>query len=60
MMRRISVPLDVSLVAKAPKLGDVVHNAKPLQVLKCIDSISKARKIQLFITIKDMLKFIQR
>ena len=60
VMRRTSYPLDVSLVAKAPRLGDVVHNAKPLQVLKCIDSISKARRIQLFTTIKDKLKFIQR
>ena len=57
---RTSGPLDVSRVAKALKLGDAVHNAKPLQVLKCIDYISKGRKIQLFTTIKDRLKFIQR
>ena len=60
VMRRTLVPLNVSLVAKAPKLGDAVRNAKPLQLFKCIDSISKAKRIQLFTTVKDRLKFIQR
>ena len=54
------VPLDISPVAEALKLGDAIYNAKPSQVFKCIDSILKARRIQLFTTIKDKLKFIQR
>ena len=60
VMQQTSIPLNISPVAEAPKLGDAVHNAKPSQVLKCIDSISKTRRIQLFTTIKDRLKFIQR
>ena len=39
-LSRKHIPLDISLIIKASKLCNAIHNAKPPLILECVDPIS--------------------